>query len=117
MAQPQAKQPQRTINFYRSYNFTDKDPVIDSVRTIVQDEDVSHADIHRMSGVTPGTLHNWFDGPTKRPQYATIAAVVRALGYDFKLVRTNEQMINGKTRKAHEPQIIKTPLGKRYAGA
>jgi hypothetical protein len=105
MAGPNGKH--RTLITYRSYNFIDKDPVIDRVKTILNDEGVTHADIHRMSGVNPGTLTNWFKGPTKRPQYASIAAVVRSVGYDFQLVRTGPHMEGGRPRKAYKPEIGK----------
>jgi hypothetical protein len=60
---------------YRSYNFTTKDPVIDRVRTIVKDEGLSYSEIHIISGVAAATMHNWFEGETRRPQYATVAAI------------------------------------------
>src|SRR5262245_13850439 len=77
----------RGLNLYKSYNFKDKDPIIDKIRTVVQDESASYKYIHETSGVASSTLHNWFDGDTKRPQFATIMAVVRALGYDMQIVR------------------------------
>ena len=75
---------------YATYNFVDKDPVIDELRTIVSDEKASYADIHATSGVSVNTLYNWFNGGTRRPQHATIMAVARALGYDYKLVKTGK---------------------------
>lgn len=72
--------PSRTIRVYKSYNFRDKDPVIDVVRTVVEDAGKSYAKVERDSGVTTQTLRNWFYGRTKRPQFATVAAVVRACG-------------------------------------
>jgi transcriptional regulator with XRE-family HTH domain len=79
----------RTINAYKSYSFKDKDPVIDRLRTIIQDESVSYAEIHAMSGVTQTTLWNWFSGSTKRPQFATVMAVARSLGYDMQIVKAD----------------------------
>jgi len=75
------------VKFYKSYNFRTKDPVIDQVRTIIQDEGVTYQQVHEKSGVTVTTLHNWFHGETRKPQFATIMAVARALGYDFRLVK------------------------------
>lgn len=77
------------LRLYASYNFVDKDPVIDKVRTIVAREGVTPSQVQKMSGVTAATLHNWFEGPTKRPQYATIMAVVCALGYRVVFTKTN----------------------------
>ncbi|MFL5655950.1 MAG: hypothetical protein ACJ8CB_17455 [Ktedonobacteraceae bacterium] len=69
------------LRLYTSYNFVDKDPVIDRVRTIVKREGATYKSIHSESNVSVSTLRNWFDGNTRRPQYATVMAVVRSLGY------------------------------------
>jgi DNA-binding phage protein len=82
---------------YKSYNFIDKDPIIDEIRTVMQDEGVSHTYIEEVSGVTTQTLRNWFDGKTRRPQFATVKAVVRAMGYDVGLVRATEARSPQKT--------------------
>lgn len=68
---------------YKSYVFRNKDPVIDKVRTVVQDSGESYEEIHRASGVSTTALYNWFSGPTKRPQHASLNAVLRALGKQF----------------------------------
>lgn len=70
------------MRIYQSYSFIDKDPVIDKVRTAIQKEKISYAQIEAISGVTDATLRNWFEGKTRRPQYATVAAVFRAMGYE-----------------------------------
>jgi len=76
---------------YISYAFkaTEKDPVIDRMRTLLADENVSYEDVHVKSGVSKNTLYQWFDGKTRRPQYATVMAVARSLGYDMVLTKTN----------------------------
>lgn len=70
---------------YRSYSFVDKDPVIDSLRTIVQREGfMKRGGLGRLatlSGVSQTAMDNWFNGPTRRPQNASIEAVSRAMGY------------------------------------
>lgn len=75
------------LKLYKSYNFVNKDPVIDRVRSIVNKEDLSYSEISVKSGVAVSTLYNWFEGNTKRPQYATIMAVVRSLGYKEMFVK------------------------------
>ena len=65
---------------YKSYRFIDKDPVIDQVRTIVQDSELSYVEIHEKSGVSTSTLWNWFHGKTRRPQFCTVEATGRACG-------------------------------------
>lgn len=71
---------------YRTYRYIDKNPVIDKVRTILQDEGLytkkKRNMVHQLSGVATTTLDNWFDGDTKNPQHHTIAAVVTSLGYE-----------------------------------
>lgn len=76
-------------NIYRTYQFIDKDPVIDNLRTIVEENGLSgkHKIICELSGVSPSTIFNWFKGNTKRPQHATVAAVSSSLGYEMEFVR------------------------------
>jgi hypothetical protein len=71
---------------YKSYNFVDKDPIIDEVRTMVGDSGASYKWIENESGVTAVTLRKWFDGETRKPQAATLNAVARALGYKLGFV-------------------------------
>jgi hypothetical protein len=71
---------------YKSYNFVDKDPIIDEIRAIYENSGASYKWIEQESGVTSTTLSNWFSGPTKRPQAATVNAVLRALGYKLGVV-------------------------------
>lgn len=66
---------------YKSYSFVDKDPIIDEIRTIVGASGASYKWIEDTSGVTVTTLYAWFSGKTRKPQAATINAVLRALGY------------------------------------
>lgn len=79
---------------YRTYRYKDKNPVIDKIRTIVQDEGLFKKleVLHQLSGVSRTTLDNWFHGETKNPQHHTIAAVVTSLGYEetFQRVKTIE---------------------------
>lgn len=73
--------------FYKTYNFKDKDPVIDEMRTALQDSGKSYQEVHEDSGVSATTLYNWFNGETRRPQFATIRAAARAMGYDYRRVK------------------------------
>jgi transcriptional regulator with XRE-family HTH domain len=75
---------------YKSYNFVDKDPIIDEIRTVVEDSGEKYARIEDMSGVSANTMRAWFEGATRRPQAATINAVLRALGYKLGVVRMKE---------------------------
>lgn len=67
----------------RPYNFIDKDPVIDEVRTVVQDEGLIKklGIVADLSSLSKATIDSWFNGDTKRPQNASIMAVMISLGY------------------------------------
>jgi hypothetical protein len=75
---------------YRTYRFIDKDPVIDEVRTIVQDEGLmkSLKIVSQLSGLSMTTLNKWFGGETRKPQNASVMAVITALGYERKFVKS-----------------------------
>lgn len=65
---------------YKSYVFRDKDPVIDQIRTIVEDSRKTINQVAIESGVSSSTMYNWFHGKTRRPQFATVEAAGRACG-------------------------------------
>lgn len=71
---------------YKSYNFVDKDPIIDEIRTIYEKSGTNYKWIHENSNVSTTTLSNWFSGKTKKPQAASINAVLRSLGYKLGIV-------------------------------
>lgn len=86
-----------TITTYKTYRFKDKDPMIDQLRTVLQGEfpgsrkngariNYSLASSH--SGVSETTLRNWFEGETRRPQFASMCATARGAGHDLVLVPT-----------------------------
>lgn len=78
---------------YKSYNFVDKDPIIDEIRTIYEQSGANYTWIHEHSNVSTGTLTNWFNGTTKKPQAATINAVLRSLGYKLGIVEMGKRVI------------------------
>lgn len=69
-----------SLNLPKSYNFIDKHPVIDEVRTWIQDAKMPIAEVTRRSGVTAPTIRKWLDGTTRRPQAPTLNAVGRVFG-------------------------------------
>lgn len=78
---------------YKSYSFVDKDPIIDLVRTLIQHQHHSIKKISEDSGVNQGTIMNWIYGTTKRPQAASLNAVLRALDYKLDIVTINTPSI------------------------
>lgn len=82
------------LKLYRSYMFKTRDPVIDELRTLVNDTFgrvgyKAYKQIEADGGPTPSTLHNWFEGETKRPHSASIEAAGRAIGYKRVWVKNN----------------------------
>jgi hypothetical protein len=75
---------------YKSYNFVDKDPMIDEIRTVYQDSGANFKWVSEHSGVAPTTISNWFSGTTRRPQAATMNAVLRSLGFKLGVVAYEE---------------------------
>jgi hypothetical protein len=82
------------LNLYRSYNFVDKDPIIDKMRVMFGD--VSYGKVSELSGVSYTTLKGWFDGKTRRPQYATVMAAVHAMGYKITYSRDKDNVVDLK---------------------
>jgi hypothetical protein len=78
---------------YKSYSFRSKDPVIDQLRTIVQDTYGPKIDYRTLAkiedegGPTATCMAGWFFGKTKRPQSASIEAAGRALGWQRAWVK------------------------------
>jgi transcriptional regulator with XRE-family HTH domain len=75
----------------RSYNFIDKDPVLDRVAALIKRRGLTRAyhKLGRLTGMAASTFANWEEGATKRPQHASIACLAEALGAKFELVDDN----------------------------
>lgn len=76
---------------YKSYVFTDKDPMIDTVRTVIQDSGETLKKISEDSGVNSNTIAKWLYGETKQPRAASLNAVLRALGYKLEVTAMSYQ--------------------------
>ena len=80
------------FRMYRTYRWLprEKNPVLDKLRTIAQDEGV-YKDLkalHEISGVSVGALNGWWHGDTINPQHGTIMAVLTSLGYEERFEKT-----------------------------
>lgn len=91
-----------TINAYKTYRFKDKDPMIDKIRTVLQLEypgsrkngsTINYSLASSHSGVSESTLRNWFEGETRRPQFASMCATARGAGHDLVLVPTTGKAV------------------------
>jgi hypothetical protein len=88
------------LRLYRSYVFRNKDPVVDELRTIINDTfgSVSHKALKQIEadgGPTISAMDGWFKGNTKRPQSASVEAAGRAMGMKRVWVKTGSNS-NGR---------------------
>jgi len=67
----------------RNYRFIDKDPVCDELRTLVTDRGLIDqlARVAELAGLSPTTVHNLFNGETKKPQNRTVMGIASSVGY------------------------------------
>lgn len=81
---------------YSAYNFVQKDPAIDELRTILQDQNGGKLDgslfrkVRDNGGPTEACLRGWFMGKTRRPFSDSLEAAGRAMGVKRKWVRHND---------------------------
>ncbi len=65
---------------YKSYNFVEKDPIIDCIRTARSDKKWTYQELSERSDVGVSTIVNWENGATKSPMFKTAMAVINAMG-------------------------------------
>jgi hypothetical protein len=89
------------LRVLRTYRYIDKNPVIDKMRTVLQDEHLftKLGLVHELSGISTSCLHALFHGNTRNPQHRTVAGVMTALGYREEFVKEHDIDIE-KERKA-----------------
>ena len=81
---------------YKAYNFKDKDPVIDELRTLFQRMNQGRLDgaflkqVEENGGPTSSCMRAWFFGDTMKPQNPTIEAAGRAMGWQRRWVLAND---------------------------
>jgi hypothetical protein len=89
---------------YRTYRFIDKDPIIDKVRTVLQDEGLfakgKRKIVHELSGVQLSTLDGWFEGDTMKPINATVGAVISSIGYEMTFIKSKDINIDKELKVA-----------------
>ena len=72
--------------FTRSYNFIDKDPECDRMRSLYQKVHVKESDLAVMAGLSVGCVKAMFGGETRNPRHSTFAKMAGALGKRYDLV-------------------------------
>jgi hypothetical protein len=104
----QDKKVSRSMGMYSTYSFVDKDPIIDVLRTAIQDE----AAVRGMSfnlmckmlaetaGCGPSTLHGWFAGKTRMPKFAVLNSIFVQLGCDLHKLAGKELGISTRRKRA-----------------
>lgn len=106
------------FRMYRTYRWLkkEKNPVIDQLRTIAQEEGVykNLKILHEISGVSTAALHGWWFGDTVNPQHGTIMAVLTSLGYEEKFVKSKEIDVE-KERKAGQAWLEKRAEEREHA--
>ena len=99
---------------YKSYPaFRDRDPIIDMLQTAYEDDGSTYTKVSERSGVSTTTIHNWFSGKTRRPQFATVAAFAIAVGKTGIVFGKNGPRLIGyavpKEQRAHTGTRRKNP--------
>jgi transcriptional regulator with XRE-family HTH domain len=68
------------LKVYKSYNFRDKNPVVDVLRTAMRKLGWNHKRLSDETGISRTTIKAIFSGPTKDPRHGTICRLAIALG-------------------------------------
>jgi hypothetical protein len=95
----------------RTYRFTDKDPVVDELRTMVKDAglDKRLEILAELASLHKSTPKNLFHGDTKRPQNATVMAIAHATGHKRQWVKdrsinVDEELVFARKWNAREQE-------------
>ena len=76
------------------YRWRDKDPILDLVNACIHTSGLSHKQISEHSRVSMGTLKAWDVGKVRKPQAATVRAVLEAVGYSLVILRNADQHVS-----------------------
>ncbi len=86
----------------------EQDPSVDSLRAMR--EEAGNPAINKISvgsGVSAGALKNWWDGKTRKPQFATISAAAAFFGYEVVFRQRSMSISPKKLIHARAPAILK----------
>jgi hypothetical protein len=116
---------------FRTYQFRNKNPIIDKMRTVAQDEGLYSKKqrniLHHISGVATSTYNAMWDGETISPNHKTIAAFFTSLGYEeswrkSRKINIEEELELAKewadkeNKRAERERALATPAAKRALG-
>lgn len=75
-----------TYNAAKEYKGTIYDPTMLQINLLLKHSSLTTRAIANKCGVSQPCINNWIAQRTKRPQALTMKFVLRALGYDLKVV-------------------------------
>lgn len=112
------------VLLYRTYPVKDGDPVVGDCREALAKEDLikKPAVMTRLSGLSYGTCYNIAKGKTRFPRYATVAALLGAIGYHLDFSRTGrfdlaaEQADAKRWNQRRDAMRLASKKGKRRNG-
>jgi hypothetical protein len=97
----------------RSFNFVDKDPECDVMRTLYQKQRIRENELAVLAGLSVSTVKAMFGGKTRKPQHLTFCKLAGAMGKKYGLVdeRTpdyaTEIPVAKEQFKAHKARLKK----------
>lgn len=79
------------VTIRRTYNWIDKDPVVDKCMALVKKRGLQgrYGRLGLLTGMSSSTFKNWDMGATKKPQHASVASLIEALGAKYEIVDEN----------------------------
>lgn len=110
------------VRVLRTYRYVDKNPVIDKMRTIVQDEGLMKrlkiaADL---AGLAKSTLDGWFHGDIRDPRHSSIMGLVTSLGYEQEFTKARKLNVEKElefARAWNKREKLKSRRKPKRAGA
>jgi transcriptional regulator with XRE-family HTH domain len=82
-----------SLKLDKSYNFVDKAPIVDLIRTAIEDSPYSAQRVAELAGLAPATVQHWLAGRTLSPQAKSVEKVAAALGLRFELTPTSTALV------------------------
>lgn len=78
----------RKLRQYENYKFRDRDPVMDTMFAELNNAGITLAELGKRSNVSRTTFNNWWKKrKTRRPQFATCAETMGAIGRRFTITK------------------------------
>lgn len=81
---------------YLSYGFTEHDPILDVLQTVINDTTLNLTQIMKASGVSLGTIIRYRNKEVKSPRHSTVIAVLRACGAEEQIVHNGRTYVVGR---------------------